>query len=299
MTANGSARTDAASDAADAAGVLDAHVHVWRPSALTYPWLASAPALRSDLGPADVDDADGWIREWVFVEADAVLPQALDEVAWVAGLDWPGLRAIVAHADLADPRIPDHLDALAAHPLVRGVRHSLQGAPTGVISSAAFLAGLVAVGERGLAFDACVRWPQLEALADAVARAPGTRVVLDHLGKPPVADGLGSPEGRRWRAAVERIADLPHVSVKLSGLPAEAASADVLAANGPDLLRCAFDAFGPERAMFGGDWPVSGVPGAGVPVSHALAQVRAVVPVPDHPRVMGATARAFYGIQDR
>lgn len=277
-------------------GVLDAHVHVWRPGALPYPWLAAVPRLDRDFAPADVDDAGGRIREWVFVEADADLGAARDEVAWVASLDWPGLRAIVAHADLTSAGLDGHLRALAAHALVRGVRHSLQDAPPDVLASPAFARGLRAVGDAGLAFDACVRWPQLEALADVAERAPGTRIVLDHLGKPPVERGLDSPEGARWREAMVRLAAQPHVTVKLSGLAAEASSEAVLIAHAPAFLHAVLELFGPFRAMFGGDWPVSGVPGAGVPVATSLDLVRDAVPTARHAEVFGGVARRIYRI---
>jgi len=276
--------------------VLDAHAHVWRPSALPYPWLDDVPALRRDVAPSDIDDAGGRIREWVFVEADADPRAAIDEVAWVSALDWPGLRAIVAHADLVDDALERHLDALAAFPLVRGVRHPLQDAPADVLASARFASGLRRVGERGLAFDACVRWWQLDALADAVAQAPGTPVVLDHVGKPPLAEGLDGPEGERWREGLGRLAALPHVSVKLSGLAAEAPTPAVFDALGPETLRIAFAAFGADRSMFGGDWPVSGPPGTGVPIAAALDHVRAAVPAQAHGAVLGGTARRFYGL---
>ncbi|MBO3662841.1 amidohydrolase family protein [Microbacterium stercoris] len=262
--------------ATPAGGVLDAHVHVWAPSRLAYPWLRDEPALDRDFGPDDVDDADGAITEWVFVEADSSAP--LDEVAWVSGLAWPGLRAIVAKVDLRHPR----LDELTQAPLVRGVRHLLQDQRI----TEDLLPGLRAAGERGLTFDATVRWPQLDALAALLAAAPGTPTVLDHLGKPPVRMGLDSAEGQEWRRSIHRIAALPHVQVKLSGLPAEGGL-------GHEFLEETLEAFGSERCLFGGDWPVSGVPGAGTPVADALAAVRSVT---SDERVFGANARAFYGV---
>lgn len=259
--------------------VLDAHIHVWKPSQLPYPWLEGEPGLNRDLGPAEIDDAGGEITEWVFVEADSATP--LEEVRWVAGLDWPGLRAIVADVDLRAPRF----DELADIPLGRGVRHLLQDEPI----TEDLVPGLRAVGERGLTFDACVRWPQLRTLADLLAAAPGTPTVLDHLGKPPVTQGLGSDDGQEWLRSIHRVAALPHVFVKLSGLPAEGGL-------GHEFLEAAVDAFGLERCMYGSDSPVSGVPGAGVPVADALAAVREVVGPEGAERVFGDVARAFYGL---
>ncbi|MBE1877434.1 amidohydrolase family protein [Myceligenerans pegani] len=276
--------------------VLDAHVHVWDPARLSYPWLAGAAGLDRRFVPADVDTADGAIREWVFVEADADLAAAADEVAWVSSLDWPGLRAIVAHADLRLRDLGARLRELTRFPLVRGVRQSLQDAPESALTAPEFADGLREVGTQGLTFDACVRWQRLDRLADVVAGVPGTRIVVDHLGKPPVAAGLASPDGARWRAAIDRLAELPHVWVKLSGLAPEAPSAEVLRASGPAFVRYALDAFGPGRSMFGGDWPVSGLPGAGVPVATSLELVRTTVGETAWADVSGGTARRCYGI---
>jgi L-fuconolactonase len=111
---------------------------------------------------------------------------------------------------------------------------------------------LEAVGRAGLAFDLLVRVRELPAAYETVRRHPGTRFVIDHLAKPPIRDG-GSPE---WDAWIPRLAALPNVYCKLSGLVTEADwNGWTLDALQPYLDR-ALGWFGTDRLMFGSDWPV-------------------------------------------
>ncbi len=271
--------------------ILDAHVHVWDPERFRYDWLAEAALDRPHL-PPQIDAAG--VAEWVFVEANADAASAVDEAAWVAALDWPGLRAIVAGVDLEAPDLADRIARLRAIPLVRGVRHGLQDAPLDAFASPAMRAGLRDVAESGMTFDACVQWTQLDALTGLVRAVPGASVVLDHLGKPPVEAGLGSDDGRAWLRHVTALA-AEGVSVKLSGLGAEAPTPGILHANGPDFVRAALDVFGPDRCLFGSDWPVSAGPRTGVATADWVALVRGAVG--DAWRmVSGPSARRFYGL---
>ena len=274
--------------------ILDSHVHVWDPEQIPHPWLEEAPALNRAFLPGNIDTAGGRIGEWIFVETDAIPAFARAEADWVAGLDWPGLRGIVAHVEMARGDIEPQLDELEGARLLVGVRPSLQNGPADVIASAELAADLREVGSRGLVFDACVRWHQLEALVQASSAAPETRIVLDHLGKPPVLEGLDSAQGSAWRRGIERLAALPNVFVKCSGVPAEAGQAFGEVAGVFD--RVALDAFGAERAMFGSDWPVSGEVGFGVPVARAVDALRETVTDAEWVRLAGDTARAVYGL---
>ncbi|WP_051191626.1 amidohydrolase family protein [Microbacterium luticocti] len=256
--------------------LIDAHVHVWDTAVLDYPWLTDATGPGPRFLPADIDRADGQSTRMVFVEADALAGQALAEARWVAGLDWPERAGIVAHADLRAADLSAALDALQAVPQVVGVRHLLQGEDAAAWRPDVFAAGLGELGRRGLVFDACVRAGQLDALAQLLDRAPGTATVLDHLGKPPVDAGIDSAPGRAWRAGIDRVAALPHVWVKLSGLAAEASDAASFDRHADGFIAAAIDAFGISRCMIGSDWPVSARTGAGMTLADWVDRVRRV-----------------------
>lgn len=276
--------------------LLDSHVHVWDPATIDYPWLAEAAIMPTSCGPTDTDDADGAVSGVIVVEADAAPADALAEARWLAGLDWPKRRGIVAAARLDDPRLGEHLDALADLDGVVGVRHLLQDLNADDWPTGALATGLAELARRGLTFDACVRHEHLPALAALLERVPDAAVVLDHLGKPPVDAGLTSPVGQAWASAIERLARLPRLHVKLSGLAAESADPARYASHAPEFVTAGVAAFGTSRAMIGSDWPVSARAGVGTTLTDWLALAEAAVsPTPvEAEQLRSGTAQAFY-----
>ena len=275
--------------------LLDAHVHVWDTAVLDYPWLSAVPELPRRALPADVDRAEGRTTRTIFVEADRSPHQSLAEAEWVDAAPWPELAGIVAFADLT---ASIGLDDLAAIDRVVGIRHSLQGVPVERWNTAALTDGLRELARRGLTFDACVRHTQLPTLAALLEQAPETRVVLDHLGKPPVDAGLDSPAGRAWHDAVRRLAALPHVHVKLSGLAAETRDAAAYARHADAFIAAGVDAFGPDRAMIGSDWPVSARLGVGTTMAAWAERVQRATAATgaEWTAIAHGTASTFYGV---
>lgn len=248
---------------ADPGGVLDAHAHFWDPASLRYRWLDSLPALQRAFGPRELVAAalgvplDGI----VFVEANCLADESQAEAEWVsrmmtsdAGMYGIGSRcAIVAFVDLtrAD-RLDEALDRLMAVKRVRGVRHNIQGQEPGFCLRGDFVEGVREVGRQGLTFDLCVTHDQLADVLELAQRCPETALALDHGGKPAIRTGSLDP----WRRHIELLAEFPHVVCKLSGLLTEASltdwSEEDLLPYAAHLIAC----FGPDRLMYGGDWPV-------------------------------------------
>jgi L-fuconolactonase len=277
--------------------LIDSHTHIWDPRRFDYPWLAGIEDLDRPMLPTDIDRAGGRVTGMVFVQADCAPGSAIDEARWVDGLEWSELAAIVAGADLRDHAgLAAHLDALATIPRVAGVRHLLQGEPDDFLTSAVLRDGLAAIAERGLTFDACVRHEQLPVLVALLARMPALRVVVDHLGKPPVDDGIDSEPGRRWAAAIDELAALDSVTIKVSGLSPEARDAGSLDRNAGDFIRHALGAFGAHRSMIGSDWPVSARLGAGGTFSDWIDRVHAATgpSTAERDAIDAGTAAAFY-----
>lgn len=240
--------------------ILDSHLHLWDPEVLAYTWLEGPLAWRFgdiELEHARLDAATA--ERAVFVQAETAEDDFLAEVRWVAAqAERLGVVGIVAGARLdrgTDTTV--HLESLTAEPLVVGVRHLLQGEPDGVMLSSAFISGAREVAAHGWTFDACVRAAQLPDVARLSGAIPELRIVLDHLGKPEVgtASAPRTPSVE-WERDLAELARHPQVFCKVSGLPAEAGGDWSLAQLEP-FLDTAADVLGPERLMWGSDWPVS------------------------------------------
>ncbi|HEY8485689.1 MAG TPA: amidohydrolase [Longimicrobiales bacterium] len=237
--------------------IVDAHVHFWNPGLLAYPWLDGIPKLRRPFLPADFASStgDAPVEKIVFVECNCAPGDNLREVEHVARLAEaePRIAGLVAYVDLTDAAGLDRtLDALSDYPLVKGIRHNIQGEPAGFCLQPAFVEGVRKVGRRGFTFDLCVTHDQLPEVVRLVELCPDTRFVLDHCGKPAIRQGLLEP----WKGEIARLAARGHVWCKLSGLLTEA---DVERWREEDLVPYAehvVEQFGIDRVLYGSDWPV-------------------------------------------
>lgn len=148
--------------------LFDAHLHFWDSTARHHDWLAAHPSLRRRFGPEDLGAGAHELIGAVFVQADCRDDEALDEVRWVADMarDHSLIRGIVAYAPLHRGRAAESgLAAVAAEPLVVGVRWLLQGRPREQITGQALIDGLRLLAELGLVFDLCATHDQLTAVA--------------------------------------------------------------------------------------------------------------------------------------
>lgn len=233
--------------------LIDAHHHVWQLSRGDYDWLT--PASRDLYRDFSVGDLAPELRlagveRTVLVQA-AASDFETDYILEI-GADTPWIAAVIGWVDLRGPATPRRLAALGAHPRFRGVRPMLQDdRDAGWILRSEATAGLRALVDLGLGLDALVRWEQLPLIAALAKAWPDLSIVLDHGGKPPIADArLGA-----WTDMIAPLAAAPNVTCKLSGLVTEANGI----ASHPGVSRVVsvlLDRFGPERIMWGSDWPV-------------------------------------------
>ena len=177
------------------------------------------------------------------------------EVEWVERLarDDPRIAGIVATAPLdAGLDTLRILDDLSSRPVVKGVRHNTQDKPLGYARSAAYVAGCRAAGARGLSVDLCAYHPQLPDFVQLARSCPQTRFVVDHLGKPGIRDRLID----RWREDLSALSAQANVAVKLSGIVTEADHGQWTREQLHPYVAHTLAAFGPDRVLFGSDWPV-------------------------------------------
>jgi len=239
--------------------LVDTHLHLWDPGRIRYPWLDEVPLLNR---PHLLDDYNGSCRRYtidkmVFVQCEADPSQYRAEVEFVteqAAID-PRIGGIVAWAPLEKgDAVRPELEALKANPLVRGIRRIIQFEPDPAwCLSDSFVEGVAALADYDLTFDICIKGPQQTAnTIKLVQRCPDVTCIVDHIGKPYIADHQMEP----WATHMKAFAALPNVWCKMSGLVVEADMKKWTAADLDPYIRHTLECFGDDRVMFGGDWPV-------------------------------------------
>lgn len=239
--------------------IVDTHVHLWDPRRHGMAWLAGNAVLERPFGLAEYAEATAAtsVAGWVCVEGGVGPADGFAEATWLAKLaeTEPRMLGIVAAAPVeggASAR-PYLAGLRALGPRIKGVRRLLQDEPDPTFClQPGFIAGVKLLADFGFSFDICIRHQQLAAATELVRRCPGTSFVLDHIGKPAIADAVRDP----WRAQIADLAALPNVVCKVSGLVTEA-GADWTAGDLAPYVAHVLDVFGPQRVMFGSDWPVA------------------------------------------
>lgn len=234
--------------------IIDSHVHFWNPEHLQYDWLADANEINRPFMPADYKEASTGldIAGIVFVQADCIAEQALDEVCWVNTLDAP-IQAIVAFAPLEQGnKAQGIVEELATLPNMRGIRRLIQSEARGFASNASFIEGVQLLETHDLSFDICVYHHQLPDVIDLVKHCPNTRFILDHAGKPDIKSDLLDP----WREQIKQLANFENVSCKVSGLVTEANHDNWTTEELKPYIEHLLESFGVGRLVFGSDYPV-------------------------------------------
>jgi L-fuconolactonase len=238
--------------------IVDSHVHFLDPAQFRYPWLDGLPALNRSFKPADFTaaGASADVSKFIFVECGCEPEQSLAEVDWISDLakSEPRLKGIVAHASLErGEEARAELEMLASRPLVKGVRRNLQSEPDPEFClRPKFLTGVRLLAEFGFTLDLCLRHEQLPQATELARRIPEVTFVLDHLGKPDVRNKTFQP----WANDLKALAMLPNVVAKVSGLTTEADWHNWQPVELKPYLSHVLESFGPQRLMFGSDWPV-------------------------------------------
>lgn len=239
--------------------VIDAHHHLWDPGARDYPWMAG-PELAPIRRPYTL--ADLRLRTAALGTDHTVLVQAVGDVAEteelldVAAASDGLIAGVVGWVDLTAPDVAGELARLRARPggeRLVGVRHQVEDeADPDWLARPEVRRGLRAVAAAGLVYDLLVLVPQLPSARAAARDLPDGRFVLDHAAKPAIATGDFEP----WAGELAALARLPNVACKLSGLVTEARWDDWDVAGIRPYGEHVLEVFGPDRVMFGSDWPV-------------------------------------------
>ncbi|MEM8552391.1 MAG: amidohydrolase family protein [Pseudomonadota bacterium] len=291
--------------------IIDAHHHIWRRADL--PWLLG-PTQPRIFGPYDGIKRDYSIGEFVedavpcgvtksvYVQANWAPNWFLDEVRFVTRASeasgWP--HAIAAYCNMLQEDARADLEALAAFPLVRAVRHQMhyhhnpqyRFAPgPEVVGSDTVVRNVGALADYGFAFELQVFTPQTPAALRLVDECADVTFILQHALMPEDRSEAGIT---RWREALQSFAARPNVVSKLSGF------GTFIHRNDPvhiaDIVTDALDIFGPSRCLFGSNFPIEKLWTQYAPLLSAVRDALAALPEEDQAAVLHNTAANVYRI---
>lgn len=283
--------------------LVDAHHHLWDLSQRPQPWLddPDVAAIRRTFTPEDLRStatrpvAGRRLHGTVVVQCIAEVAETEDLLALAA--HEPLIQAVVGWADLTSPAIGDVLDQLIAGPgggYLRSLRHLVQGETDPAwLQQPAVELGLRAATDRGLRYDVLVRDRQLDQAIRLAERFPDLPQVLDHAGKPDIA----RQDIVEWERRTRQLAAHPHVVCKVSGLITEADHTRWTTADIRPVWDVLVSAFGPERLMFGSDWPVANLAGGWNRWAATVDELLTGWSESDVDALLVGTATAFYGLE--
>jgi len=264
--------TTASSPAADAAGtlIIDTHQHLWDLSKQKLPWLAGVPeVLNHNYRTEEYREAtQGLNIKAAYMEVDVAPEQEVAEAEFVMDLISSGKAptiAAVIGCRIASEGFADYIKKYKASPQIKGVRQVLHVPETkpGYCLQDAVVRNVKLLGELGKTYDLCMRATDLNDGVKLTEQSPDTRFIVDHCGNPdlkafraPRADEEKPKHtADEWKRSIEAFAKRPNVICKISGIIASLPKGGDASDLAPVVNHC-LDTFGPERVVFGGDWPV-------------------------------------------
>lgn len=271
---------------------IDAHQHFWKIGAHGYTWPTKDLSIYRDYLPDDLlpllaaEQIDGT----VLVQSQP----SIEDTKFYLELanQYPFIKAVVGWVDMKAPSAIDEITELASHPKFRGLRPMLQNLPEDDwISDPALVPIIDLMVKKGLRFDALVfprHLPHLFAFAWAHQDLP---IVIDHAAKPCISQQEFSP----WKEEISRLASLPNVHCKISGLVTEAASNWTIQDLAPYVAHL-LATFGPRRLMWGSDWPVVNLASDYRGWNETAQALLENLTEEDKADIFGANACRFYGL---
>ena len=276
------------------ARVVDAHQHYWEVERFDYRWPEQGiPSLDRDFLPRDLEPrlAEAGVERTVLVQ----VLHTLGETEWMLDLAdrHPSIAGVVGWVDLTrDPDgVATDLEAVRSHSRLVGIRHLVHEEPDDDwLARPDVVRGLGVLEAHGVPYDLLLRPQHLRHVPNLSEAAPDLPMVIDHIAKPLMGDGVVEPWGTEFRAAAEN----PNVWCKLSGMITEADHAAWTPADLAPYVEIALDAFGTGRLMFGSDWPVCTLAASYGSVIAALREVLGGIEPAVEEALFGANAVAFY-----
>lgn len=273
---------------------IDAHQHFWIFDPVRDSWISDEMnCLKSDFLPSRLIPlmAAQSIQGCIAVQADQSEAESLFLLE--LGRLNPFIKGVVGWVDLSAGNIEERLAWFSRFNLLKGFRHILQGESNqAFMLGPAFKHGISALKPYGFTYDILIGAGQLHYLPEFLSAFPDQPFVLDHMAKPPVKSG----EISQWKRLIREAALYPNLSCKVSGLVTEASWHSWKPADFRPAMDVVFDAFGPERLLFGSDWPVCTLAAAYGQATGLLEQYCTGLTTSDREKLWGGNAIRFYGL---
>ncbi len=275
--------------------MIDAHQHFWQLGRGDYDWPNESVApINRDFGPDDLGPllSAAGVRQTVLVQATPTVAETQFLLNLAART--PFVAGVVGWVDLTAPDAIATIDALRRDSMLKGLRPMLQSIQdTDWILQPAAEAALRHMAAVGLRFDALIQPRHLDAMARLARRHPDLAIVIDHLAKPRMGQGI-LPDAA-WLDGMTALAELPNVWCKLSGMITEIGPGwqpEELGAHAAHVLA----RFGASRVMWGSDWPVVNLAGNYADWLSMARRLTSGLSPAEASMVFEGTARAFYGL---
>jgi predicted TIM-barrel fold metal-dependent hydrolase len=279
--------------------IVDTHQHLWDLSKFRLPWTKDVPKLNRSFVIDDYHKAVAGLNvvKTVYMEVDVDAAQQVAEAEYVTKLcrdTRSGMVAAVISGRPGEPGFAEYIKRFKGNAYIKGVRQVLHvpSAKRGACLEKPFVASIRLLGELGLSFDLCMRPADLADALKLVEACPETRFILDHCGN----QSPQTKDHTAWKRDLAALAKQKKVVCKVSGLIDKAAEdwkPDHLA----PIINHALDEFGPDRVMFGGDWPVCTLRATLVEWVTALRTIVAARKVTEQRKLFHDNAMAIYGLK--
>jgi predicted TIM-barrel fold metal-dependent hydrolase len=277
--------------------IIDTHQHLWDLTIFRLPWQKGNPRLARSFVMRDYLEATAGLNvvKSIYMEVDVEPSQQPAEADYVIDIcrrgDTPMVAAVISGRPASDG-FKDYITRYKASPAIKGVRQVLHvpGTPPGYCLDDRFIAGIRLLGTLGLSYDLCMRPAELGDAVKLIDACPETRFILDHCGNASVR----SENLARWRFDIEEVARRQNVVCKVSGIVASAAPDPWTADDLAPIINHVLDSFGPDRVMFGGDWPVCTLAATYRQWVEALRAIVRARPAENQRKLFHDNALAFY-----
>lgn len=274
--------------------IIDSHQHFWHYEPAKHAWIDDAMAvIRKDFEPSDLAKVykENGVDGCVAVQAD----QTIAETDFLLKLsdDHSFIKGVVGWIDLRGANLQNQLEVYQSKQKLKGFRHVVQGEPDyNFLLRSNFLSGISLLEKYNYTYDILIFPHQLGATLEFVKQFPNQRFVIDHIAKPYIKDGFFDG----WAILMKEIAKHENVYCKVSGMITEADYHLWTPEQIKPYMQLVLEAFGPERLLFGSDWPVCLVAGNYKQVKSLITDFISKLSESEQRQIMGMNAVNFYNL---